>query len=395
MDLGHPAAAVEGYAGGDLSWVSPTAYVHACGNAIRFSTVGEGNAGHRRTVWGQGNSIGAVAACPHRRVILYAERQKELQDPRVFVYDVERDEVVQVLQCEGELGIVAIALCRDEPWAAVLGDAPEHAVMLWDWADGTLLARASARSSRATMVSFDPMNANAIASVGTKLELWELVSSEAGEVFLLADPVVNLEQDDRDFTAHCWAPGHALFLGSDTGEVLHVNARAGKKMPGAGWVAVFDDAPIGALALTPKHLVVGGASGNVACLLLGNSSFESDLNEQLVDGPVATLCFSPQYDCMVVGTSDGSIFTCGIPDEMLDAAPGWPEAAALSMGVGSRAPDGPLSGLALLRSAPLALSVGAWGTLSTWRLPSLDLVQVRPPPPFPVLTGQVSSLPSY
>ena len=134
MDLGHPAAAVEGYAGGDLSWVSPTAYVHACGNAIRFSTVGEGNAGHRRTVWGQGNSIGAVAACPHRRVILYAERQKELQDPRVFVYDVERDEVVQVLQCEGELGIVAIALCRDEPWAAVLGDAPEHAVMLWDWA---------------------------------------------------------------------------------------------------------------------------------------------------------------------------------------------------------------------------------------------------------------------
>ena len=58
----------------------------------------------------------------------------------------------------------------------------------------------------------------------------------------------------------------------------------------------------------------------MACLRLGSSSFESDLNEQLVDGPVATLCFSPQYDCMVVGTSDGSIFTCGIPDEMLDAA---------------------------------------------------------------------------
>ena len=230
MDLGHPVAAAQGYSGGDLSWVSPTTYVHACGNSIQFSQVGE-DAQESRPMWGQGTSIGAVTACARRGVLLYAERLKELEDPRVFVYDVQGGKVINVLKCENELGIVALALCRDEPWVAVLGDVPEHAVMLWNFEEGTLLARASARSSRATMISFDPLNPNTIASTGTKLELWELVSSENGEVFLLADPVGNLDQDDRDFTAHCWAPGNSLFLGSDTGEV---RARAPFPFPSKG-----------------------------------------------------------------------------------------------------------------------------------------------------------------
>ncbi len=56
--------------------------------------------------------------------------------------------------------------------------------------------------------------------------------------------------------------GDTVFAGTDTGELIHMNARTGKRVVGSDWLGVCDGA-VSALALTLKHLVVGGADGQV------------------------------------------------------------------------------------------------------------------------------------
>ena len=56
--------------------------------------------------------------------------------------------------------------------------------------------------------------------------------------------------------------GDTVFAGTDTGEVIHLNARTGKRVVGSDWLSVCNGA-VCALALTLKRLVVGGADGQV------------------------------------------------------------------------------------------------------------------------------------
>ena len=144
-------------------------------------------------IWGAGSSVGALATSITQKVIVYAERRRMLNDPSVFVYHLEMNTIVATLACEGELGIAFIDVCRDEPRAVILGDIPDHNIILWDWSRNTVLATASARHSRAAAVTFNPLNPRALCSCGSKVELWELVFAEGSEQ-LVADPVVSLDR---------------------------------------------------------------------------------------------------------------------------------------------------------------------------------------------------------
>ena len=84
-------------------------------------------------------------------------------------------------------------VCRDIPRAAILCDIPDHNIILWDWSTNAILATASARHSRATSLSFNPLNSNVLCSVGSKCELWELSFSEGADQ-LIADPAVTLDR---------------------------------------------------------------------------------------------------------------------------------------------------------------------------------------------------------
>jgi hypothetical protein len=207
VPLGIAAAGAEGFPSGPIPFVSEDRYVHACGNALKFAKVGaeSDSEGIEGFVWGSGNSVSTVTASTIWGVVAYAERRKTIQAPRVFVVTLEDSQLVATLPCESELGIRALDIARDKTRIVILSDVPDHTIMVWDWVEGKVLASASARASRAISVSWNPMNSNVLVSSGSKLEFWELSSSDSGdEDFLMADPVVTLEHDDREFTSHCW-----------------------------------------------------------------------------------------------------------------------------------------------------------------------------------------------
>jgi hypothetical protein len=215
LPLGIAAVGAEGFPSGPIPFVSDDHFVYACGNALRFAKVGgEGYSdGVEGFVWGSGNSVSAVAASTAYGVVAYAERRKTIQAPRVFVVRLEDNQVVATLPCESELGIKALDIAREKSRLVILSDVPEHTIMVWDWVEGRVLSSASARASRAISVSWNPLNSNVLVSSGSKLELWELSSSDSGdEDFLMADPVVALENDDREFTAHCWGRRNTQLL---------------------------------------------------------------------------------------------------------------------------------------------------------------------------------------
>jgi hypothetical protein len=144
-------------------------------------------------IWGAGCSVGPLATSISQKVIVYGERRRMLSDPSVFVFNTEVNTTIASLPCEGEIGIVAIDVCRDDPRAVILCDIPDHNIILWDWARNAILATASARHSRAAAVSFNPLSPAALCSCGSKVELWELAFAEGSEQ-LVADPVVSLDR---------------------------------------------------------------------------------------------------------------------------------------------------------------------------------------------------------
>ena len=50
-----------------------------------------------------------------------------------LVCSTQTKALVASIVCEGELGIVALEICRSLPRIVILGDIPNHNIMLWDW----------------------------------------------------------------------------------------------------------------------------------------------------------------------------------------------------------------------------------------------------------------------
>ena len=313
--------AAEAFATGPVAFPSRSHFVMACGNALRFipterdgSDLDDSGRQGETIEWGQGASIGALDASPAHGIVAYGERQRTLKDPRVFIYNANSKVGIKTLSCEGELGIVALALCRDPKISrlVVLGEIPGHNISVWDWKSGFMLAKVSAQGSRARSVSFDPLDCNMIASVGSKLELWTLSSENNGETQIVADPATNIDKEERELTAHCWAPGKTLFLASDSGEICHINARTGCKVYGTGWTQV-SIGPIGALALSSKHVLVGaahGSHGQVHFLSYPkdastkeHAAYTVERSTSKVDGPITCLSVSPDWETLVLATA--------------------------------------------------------------------------------------------
>ena len=224
MALKGTGYAAEAFAAGPLAFVSPSHFVMSVGNALRLvPTSGEGEAGERageKVLWSEGASVGAIDASSAHGIVAYAERQRTVKEPRIFVCNASDFSVRTTVPCEGELGIIALAVCNDPKQTRLvsLGEIPDHNITVWDWSSGGMMAKVSAQGSRARSVSFDPLDCNAIASVGSKLELWALSKDESGDMQLLAEPATNIDKEDRELTAHCWAPDKTLFLASDSGK---------------------------------------------------------------------------------------------------------------------------------------------------------------------------------
>ena len=145
-------------------------------------------------------------------------------------------------------------------------------------------------------------------SSGGKIELWELVASEAGDDdFLLADPVVNIEQEDREMTCHCWGVGDTVFAGSDSGEIVQINARTGKRSTGSNWLAVCDG-PVTAMSLTLKHVVVGSGDGQIVWVQTQSGNLAIDLSSPWIHGGVCSISFSPGYETMLLGSTAGAVY---------------------------------------------------------------------------------------
>ena len=206
--------------------------------------------------------MGVITACREQGIIAYAERHKSLEDPRIVVHQVKENAVVAVLSCHGELGIIALALCRHSQRLVAIGDIPDHNILLWDWRKKCKLSSISAKMSRAVNVSFDPANTNLFASTGTTLQLWEIEENDE----VVSCYVGDLHKEDRDIVHHCWGAEGTLFLASDGGEILHVSARTGGRVGGRSWARVAD-CGIVSLAVTMKHLLVCCVDGQVSELV--------------------------------------------------------------------------------------------------------------------------------
>jgi len=154
-------------------------------------------------------------------------------------------------------------------------------------------------------------------SSGGKIELWELVASEAGDDdFLLADPVVNIEQEDREMTCHCWGVGDTVFAGSDSGEIVQINARTGKRSTGSNWLAVCDG-PVTAMSLTLKHVVVGSGDGQIVWVQTQSANLAIGLSSPWVHGGVCSISFSPGYETMLLGSTAGAVYQVSPSHQML------------------------------------------------------------------------------
>ena len=383
MALQAAGYAAEAFAAGPLAFVSPDAFVLACGGALRFVPAQrEAAEEHEAIVWTEGASVGALDASPAHGVVAYAERQRSLQDPRIFICAVETRTVSRTLSCAGELGIVALAFCRDAAHARLvaLGEIPTNNITVWDWGRGRILASVSSQGSMARSVSFDPQDCNLIASIGTDLELWTLTPD--GE--LLADPATVIDKGERELTAHCWAPGKSLFLATDSGEICHVNARTGCKVYGTGWVKV-SDGPIGALALSSRHVLVGGSAGMegvvhwVSFPLEGSSDNMPYLVERstpCVDGPVTGLAVSPDWSSLVITTAQGTIATCNLmhgPDQRVGDE-GEEQTQIAVQEVGQGFPDGGVNAMTSMTHIPVVCTAGQRGTVTLWMAPALQII---------------------
>ena len=390
---GHAA---EAFAAGPLAFVSPAHFAMTCGNALRLVPAGgpadDGAAGERdgETVqWCEGASVGALNAAPAHGVIAYGERLKTLQDPRVFVYSVGEGTVTATLSCKDELGIVALALCNDpaQRLLVTLGEIPNHNITVWDWGAASMLARVSAQGSRARSVSFDPLDCTTIASVGSKLELWTLSTEESGKRELHADPPTNIDKEERELTAHCWAPGKTLFLGSDSGEICHVNARTGCKVYGSSWTKVSANG-IGALALSSKHVLAGtseGAEGVIHWVSYPQDGASSDAvsamgyavekSSPMLDGPVKCLSVSPDWESLAIATAQGTVAVCSLDGPQPEGGEGGEAVPDLRVReIGHGFPDGGVNAMASLSELPVVCTAGQRGNVTLWMAPSLQII---------------------
>eukprot|EP00960_Hanusia_phi_P063436 765488-Hanusia_phi.AAC.4 len=260
--------------------------------------------------WCEGLDVGVITGCREQGVIAYAERHKSLTDPRIFVHHVKENRVSAILSCQGELGICALALCREAQRLVAIGDIPDHNILLWDLQRKLKLSSISARMSRALNVSFDPTNMNMFASTGTSLQLWEI--EENGEV--VSSYVGDLHKEDRDIVYHCWAMQGTLFLASDGGEVLHISARTGGRVGGRSWLRVAE-CGITSLAVTLQHLVVCCTDGQLRWL--SNDTYECKLKLAFAHGAISTLSFTSDYQYLVAGTAQGSVVSLKVPAPLL------------------------------------------------------------------------------
>jgi WD40 repeat protein len=391
--LASAGYAAEAFAAGPLAFSSPSHFAMTCGNALRLVPTqnGGGGAGSERegemVRWCEGASVGALDAAPAHGVIAYGERLKTLQDPRVFIYSVGQGTVRATLLCEGELGIVALALCNDpeQRLLVTLGEIPDHNITVWDWGVGSMLARVSAQGSRARSVSFDPLDCTTIASVGSKLELWTLSTEESGKRELHAEPPTNIDKEERELTAHCWAPGKTLFLGSDSGEICHVNARTGCKVYGSTWTKVSASG-IGALALSSKHVLAGTSEGTegvihwVSYPLQGSSTdaahkvgYAVEKSSPMLDGPVKCLSVSPDWTSLAIATAQGTVSVCSLDDPQSEEG-GEADLQLLVREVGHGFPDGGVNAMASLSRLPVVCTAGQRGSVTLWMAPSLQII---------------------
>lgn len=391
--LASAGYAAEAFAAGPLAFASPSHFAMTCGNALRLvpTQPGSGGAGSERegemVRWCEGASVGALDAAPAHGVIAYGERLKTLQDPRVFIYSVGQGTVSATLSCEGELGIIALALCNDpeQRLLVTLGEIPDHNITVWDWGVGSMLARVSAQGSRARSVSFDPLDCTTIASVGSKLELWTLSTEESGKRELHADPPTNIDKEERELTAHCWAPGKTLFLGSDSGEICHVNARTGCKVYGSTWTKVSASG-IGALALSSKHVLAGTSEGTEGVIHwvsypLQDSSTEAEhkvgyavqKSSPMLDGPVTCLSVSPDWKSLAIATAQGTVSVCSLDDPQSEEG-GEDNPQLHVREVGHGFPDGGVNAMASLSRLPVVCTAGQRGSVTLWMAPSLQII---------------------
>jgi len=384
--------AAEAFAAGPLAFASPSHFVMSCGNALRFVPAQRDSDGAdakrvgENVEWCEGASIGALDASPGHGIVAYGERQRSVKDPRIFVYSADEQAMKSTMSCEGELGIVALALCKDprQTRLVALGEIPEHCITVWDWGLGSLLAKVSAQGSRARSVSFDPLDSNMIASMGSKLELWTL-TEESGAARLHAYPVINIDKEERAFTAHCWAPNKTLFVASDSGEICHVNARTGCKMYGTGWTKV-SSGPIGALALSSKHVLAGGSEGSQGAIHWisypqeaaapgsPGGAYTVEKSTPKVDGPVTCLSMSPDFATLVVATAQGTVACCSLLDAVGEDGEERVFQDIVAHEVGHGFPDGGINSMVSMSQMPVVCTAGQRGSITLWMVPSLQII---------------------
>ncbi|CBJ28164.1 conserved unknown protein [Ectocarpus siliculosus] len=200
-------------------------------------------------------------------------------------------------------------------------------------------AEASASRSPSSYESSQPETGDAAGAVA------------AAEIFHLENLVTMGDGKHDSFTCHCWGLESTLWAVNEPGQLACFDANTGKytscvtlsrasNTSDGEWTAV-------GLLMTKTHIVVTGSDGSIEWLALPTESGGSlevllkflskvEFSIQLLrddSSPcraVAMAC-SPLYDKMVVGSSDGSLYSVFVDFERHASEPGMPSSGVNSL----------------------------------------------------------------
>uniref|UniRef100_A0A7S4G316 Cilia- and flagella-associated protein 43 n=1 Tax=Eutreptiella gymnastica TaxID=73025 RepID=A0A7S4G316_9EUGL len=310
-----------GYNGTPVHALPGNTVCYVCGCGLQFYNLIDGS---RSFLWSpQRRPVSAVAFNSKLDMFAFADRGK---NPKIYIHSYPDKRSLYTLSGASKLECGSLAFDRPGTQLVTLGTLPEFELQVWslEGYEPTVICEASATTSHAKHVSFNPWNPQELCTSGSgHVTFWRLEKQQS-KLTLVATEGQAVSSTSR-FQCHAWGLNSEVYVGCNEGELYRfdIGSGVGEMLPDSTGTE-----PVSAVAVSKHHLIAASEDGFVR--FYSHTSKAVEKTTQLNSAFVSTLQFMPDWGSLVVGCGDGVIFSIRIPgyespqlseDEFRDCTP--------------------------------------------------------------------------